>query len=58
MEEKVKVTLRRRITDKLCKDEKFLDEMIGAAIEVGGIKHTDILTNKEIIEILEFGTTE
>jgi hypothetical protein len=51
-----KKTLRRRITDKLCKDEKFLNEMIGAAIEIGGIKHTDILNTKDIRKILGLPT--
>lgn len=50
----VKVTLRRRIADKLCKDEGFLDTMIGVAIEEGAIKHSDILTHQDTVKLLGY----
>ena len=46
-------TLRRRITDKLCKDGAFLVSVAGLAIEEGAIKHTDILDNVEVRELLD-----
>lgn len=50
-------TLRRRVTDKLCKDEAFLQSVVGLAIEEGAIKHTDILSGKEVREVLGAPTT-
>ncbi len=47
------ITIRRRITDKLCKDSTFLAQVAGLAIEEGAIKHTDILNTTEIFTILD-----
>ncbi len=46
------ITIRRRITDKLCKDDTFLSSVAGLAIEEGAIKHTDILDTSEIRTLL------
>lgn len=50
----VKTTLRRRIADKLCKDEGFLDTMISVAIEEGAIKHRDLLSHKDTVKLLGY----
>jgi len=47
------ITLRRRITDKLCKNGDFLVSVAGLAIEEGAIKHTDILDYTEVKELLD-----
>jgi hypothetical protein len=46
-------TLRRRITDKLCKDGDFLVSVAALAVEEGAIKHTDILDHTEVRDLLE-----
>lgn len=45
-------TIRRRITDKMCKNPEFLKSIVGFTIEEGLIKHSDLLTTDEIREIL------
>lgn len=46
-------TLRRRTTDKMCKDKDFLKEVLGVAIESGAIKTNDILSIADIKAILQ-----
>jgi len=46
-------TIRRRITDKLCKDPSFLAVVAGVAIEEGAIKHADLLTSSETKKLLQ-----
>jgi hypothetical protein len=41
-------TLRRRVVDKLCKDNLFLVDVIGYAIRKGKIQYQDILTFNQI----------
>lgn len=40
-------TLRRKVTDKMCKDPRFCLAVIAAALRIGGIKHNDILADSE-----------
>jgi len=44
--------LRRRITDKMCKDQDFLHSVTGLAIEEGAIKYTDVLDVKQVTVLL------
>jgi len=44
--------LRRRITDKMCKDPDFLHSVTGLAIEEGAIKYTDVLDVKQVTVLL------
>lgn len=46
------ITIRRRITDKLCKDQNFLAVVAGVAIEEGVIKHSDLLSAGETKKLL------
>ena len=47
------ITLRRRTVDKINKDQKFRNEVIGLAIEVGAIKHEDLLETEDVKLILQ-----
>jgi len=40
-------TLRRRVVDKLCKDNLFLVDVIGYAIRKGKIQSQDVLTEEQ-----------
>ena len=40
-------TLRRRLVDKLCKDNFFLINVIGYAIRKGKINYIDLMTEEE-----------
>ena len=40
-------TLRRRLFDKLCKDNFFLINVIGYAIRKGKISYIDLMTEEE-----------
>ena len=40
-------TLRRRLIDKLCKDNFFLINVIGYAIRKGKINYIDLMTEEE-----------
>ena len=40
-------TLRRRIVDKLCKDNFFLINVLGYAIRKGKINYIDLMTEEE-----------
>ena len=40
-------TLRRRLVDKLCKDNFFLINVLGYAIRKGKINYIDLMTEEE-----------
>lgn len=41
-------TLRRRLVDKLCKDNFFLINVLGYAIRKGKINYIDLMTEEEV----------
>ena len=42
------ITLRRRVVDKLCKDNFFAMNVISYALRKGKINYKDILTEEEV----------
>ena len=41
------VTLRRRLVDKICKDNFFAINLIGFAMRKGKIRYNDLMTEEE-----------
>lgn len=44
--------LRRKITDKMCKDIDFCKSMITAALKARGIKHKDVISHDEYLKLV------